>query len=122
MDFVQTADAPPAGGHYSQATVAGELVFVSGQLPFDLGGRIPDGIGAQTRQCLANVEAILKAAGSDLNRAASVTVYVVDIALWPEVNRVYAEVLGSHRPARTVAVSPQLHHGALIEMQVIALR
>jgi len=64
---------------------------------------------------------ILKAAGSDLNRVVSATVYVSNIDLWPDVNRVYAEVFGSHRPARTVAVSPQLHHGALIEVQIIAL-
>ncbi|NNM74166.1 RidA family protein [Enterovirga aerilata] len=121
MNFITTEDAPPAGGHYSQAVTANGLLFVAGQLPIRLGGGIPDGIEAQTRQALANVEAILKAAGSGLDRVVSATVYVSDIELWPEVNRVYAEIFGVHRPARTVAVSPQLHYGALVEVQAIAL-
>jgi 2-iminobutanoate/2-iminopropanoate deaminase len=121
MNFVSTSDAPPPGGHYSQAVSANGFLFVAGQLPIALSGGIPDGIEAQTRQALASVEAILKAAGSGLDRVVSTTVYVSDIGLWPEVNRVYAEIFGAHRPARTVAVSPQLHYGALIEVQTIAL-
>ena len=121
MNFITTSDAPPAGGHYSQAVAANGLLFVAGQLPIRLGGGIPEGIDAQTRQALANVEAILKAAGSGLDRVVSATVYVSDITLWPEVNRVYAEIFGAHKPARTVAVSPQLHFGALVEVQTIAL-
>jgi 2-iminobutanoate/2-iminopropanoate deaminase len=121
MKFIATNDAPPARGHYSQAVEANGLLFVAGQLPTKLGGGIPDGIEAQTRQSLANVEAILKAAGSDLSRVVNATVFVTSIDLWPEVNRVYAEVFGAHRPARTVAVSPQLSHGALVEIQTVAL-
>jgi 2-iminobutanoate/2-iminopropanoate deaminase len=121
MRFVSTENAPAAGGHYSQAVAANGFLFVAGQLPIKPGGGIPDGIEAQTRQAIANVEAILKAAGSDLSRVVSATVYVSNIDLWPDVNRVYAEVFGSHRPARTVAVSPQLHYGALVEVQMIAL-
>ena len=121
MNFVSTTEAPAAGGHYSQAVVANGLVFVAGQLPIRPGGGIPEGVEAQTRQALANVAAILKSAGSGLDKIVSATIYVSDIAHWPEVNRVYAEVLGAHKPARTVAVSPQLHFGALIEAQIIAL-
>ena len=121
MNFISTTEAPAAGGHYSQAVVANGLVFVAGQLPIRPGGGIPEGVEAQTRQALANVAAILKAAGSGLDKIVSATIYVSDIAHWPEVNRVYAEVLGAHKPARTVAVSPQLHFGALIEAQIIAL-
>ena len=121
MNFVSTSEAPAAGGHYSQAVVANGFVFVAGQLPIRPGGGIPEGVEAQTRQALANVAAILKAAGSGLDKIVSATIYVSDIAHWPEVNRVYAEVLGAHKPARTVAVSPQLHFGALIEAQIIAL-
>ena len=121
MNFVSTTEAPAAGGHYSQAVVANGLVFVAGQLPIRPGGGIPEGVEAQTRQALGNVAAILKAAGSGLDKIVSATIYVSDIAHWPEVNRVYAEVLGAHKPARTVAVSPQLHFGALIEAQIIAL-
>src|SRR5205807_6361185 len=111
IQSVETPDAPPPGGHYSQAVVANGFVFVSGQLPIKLGGghEVPEGIEAQTRQALANVAAILRAAHSSLDNVVSVTVYVTDIANWPAVNRVYAEVVGKHRPARVVAVSPQLH-------------
>lgn len=121
MDFVTTDAAPPAGGHYSQAVRANGFLFVAGQLPIKLGGGIPEGVEAQARQALANVRAILEGAGSSLDRVVSATVYVSDIDLWPDVNRIYAEAFGSHRPARTVAVSPQLHYGALVEVQVIAL-
>lgn len=120
MKFI-TANVPPAGGHYSQAVVANGLVFVAGQLPMAADGSIPEGIEAQTRLVLGRISSILDAAGSRLDRIVSTTVYVNDIKLWPQVDRAYAEVLGSHRPARTVAVSPRLHYGALIEMQVIAL-
>jgi 2-iminobutanoate/2-iminopropanoate deaminase len=115
---VETAEAPPPGGHYSQAVIANGFVFVSGQLPVKLGGKheIPEGIEAQTRQALANDGAILRAAHSSLDNVVSVTVYVTDIANWPAVNRVYAEVFGKHRPARIVAVSPQLHFGSLVEL------
>ena len=121
MNFVSTSEAPAAGGHYSQAVVANGFVFVAGQLPIRPGGGIPEGVEAQTRQALGNVAAILKAAGSGLDKIVSATIYVSDIAHWPEVNRVYAEVLGAHKPARTDAVSPQLHFGALIEAQIVAL-
>jgi 2-iminobutanoate/2-iminopropanoate deaminase len=123
IQLVETAEAPPPGGHYSQAVVANGFVFVSGQLPIKLGGQheIPEGIEAQTRQALSNVGAILRAAHSSFDNVVSVTVYVTDIANWPAVNRVYAEVFGKHRPARVVAVSPQLHFGSLVEIQAIGL-
>lgn len=123
IQSVETADAPPPGGHYSQATIANGFVFVSGQLPIKLGAHseLPAGIDAQARQVLSNVEAILRAANSSLDRVVSVTVYVTDIKNWPEVNRVYADVFGQHRPARVVAVSPQLHFGSLVEIQAVAL-
>ncbi len=121
MKFITTDNAPPAGGHYSQAVEANGFLFVAGQLPIKPGGGIPDGIEAQTRQAIANVAGILRAAGSDLSRVVNTTLYVADIELWPAVNRIYAEMFGAHRPARTVAVSPQLHYGALLEVQAIAL-
>jgi 2-iminobutanoate/2-iminopropanoate deaminase len=107
----------------SQAVIANGFIFVSGQLPIKPGGghEIPPGIEAQTRQALSNVEAILRAANSGLDRVVSVTVYVTDIANWPKVNQVYAEVLGNNRPARIVAVSKELHFGSLVEIQAIAV-
>jgi enamine deaminase RidA (YjgF/YER057c/UK114 family) len=67
------------------------------------------------------VDAILRAANTSLERVVNVTVYVTDITNWPEVNRVYADVFGKHRPARVVAVSAQLHFGSLVEIQAVAI-
>ena len=119
---VSTSAAPTPAGHYSQGIVHGSLVFVAGQLPFDAArpGVLPEGATAQTEQTLRNVAAILAAAGSGLDRLLSVTVYVSDIALWPEVNAAYARVLGEHRPTRAVVPVPTLHHGALVEIQGVA--
>jgi 2-iminobutanoate/2-iminopropanoate deaminase len=123
MEFIHSDLGPRPGGHYSQAVVANGFVFVAGQLPLiaESDGKVPVGIEAQTRQALKNVGHILQAAGSGLDKLVSVTVYVTDIAHWPAVNHVYAEVLGDHRPARTVAVSPQLHFGCLVEIQATAI-
>lgn len=123
MQYIRSDHAPQPGGHYSQAVVANGFVFVAGQLPLIAGAdnAVPAGIEAQTRQALKNVGHVLEAAGSGLNKLVSVTVYVTDIAHWPTVNRVYAEILGEHRPARAVAVSPQLHFGCLVEIQAIAI-
>ena len=122
MEFISSDLGPHPRGHYSQAVVANGFVFVAGQLPLvaEGNGAIPVGIEAQTRQALKNVDRILEAAGSGLDKLVNVTVYVTDIANWPAVNQVYAEMLGNHRPARTVAVSPQLHFGCLVEIQATA--
>jgi 2-iminobutanoate/2-iminopropanoate deaminase len=122
MHSIATDDAPSASGHYSQAIVANGFVFISGQLPMVPATRaVPEGATAQTRQAIANLEAILRASGSGLEHVVSTTVYVTDIAHWPEVNAVYADLFGGHRPARAVAVSPQLHFGCLVEIQGVAL-
>jgi 2-iminobutanoate/2-iminopropanoate deaminase len=122
MQYVRSDLGPQPRGHYSQAVTANGFVFVAGQLPLVVGSddAVPKGIEAQTRQVLRNVGHVLEAAGSGLDKLVSVTVYVTDIADWPIVNRIYAEMLGDHRPARTVAVSPQLHFGCLLEIQAIA--
>ena len=98
-------------------------MFVAGQLPIDpatgtaLAGRP---IEDQARQVFANLAAILEAAGSGLDRAVRVGVYVTDLALWGRFNAVYAEILGDHRPARTVIPVPELHHGVAVEVDVVA--
>jgi 2-iminobutanoate/2-iminopropanoate deaminase len=124
MRAVSTQAAPEPAGHYSQAVVDGGFVFVAGQLPIDpatgaiAGG--PDDIAAQTRQVLRNVDAILRAAGSGLERLVSVTVFVTSRSQWKAVDQVYAEMLGAHRPARAVIPVPELRPGCLIEVQAIA--
>ncbi len=122
MRFVETPQAPRPAGHYSQAVVHGDTVYVAGQLPIDPTDRdAPPGDAAeQTRQALENVRHILEAAGSGLDRVLQMTLYVSDISHWGEVNRVYTEMLGDHRPARAVVPVRDLHFGYLIEIQAIA--
>jgi 2-iminobutanoate/2-iminopropanoate deaminase len=121
---IATRDAPEPAGHYSQAIVEAGFVFVAGQLPLDpaTGDVVgaADDIEAQTRQVLRNVDAILRAAGSGLGRLVSVTIFVTSRAHWPGVNRVYADMLGAHRPARAIVPVPELKPGCLIEVQAIA--
>ena len=121
MKSVSTPTAPAPAGHYSQAMVCNGLVFVSGQLPIDpADGAIAADIGEQTRQVLDNVENILLAAGSSLEKVVKSTVYISDIDLWGAVNALYAKRFGSHRPARAVVPTRELHFGCLIEMEVVA--
>lgn len=122
MHAIETRDAPGAAGHYSQAIVHNGVVYVAGQLPIDPTNRErPVGsIEEQTEQTLRNVEAILKAAGSGLDRVLQMTIYISDISLWGGVNVAYARVMGAHRPARAVVPVNELHYGYQIEIQAIA--
>jgi len=122
MRLVETERAPRPGGHYSQAVVHQGTVYVAGQLPVNPADpKAPPGDAAtQARQALENVRHILEAAGSGLDLTLQMTVYVSDIAHWGEVNRVYAEVMGGHRPARAVVPTRDLHYGYLVEIQAIA--
>ena len=122
MKAVSTNKAPAARGHYSQALVHAGLVYVAGQLPLVPGD--PDRklveFEAQARQVIGNVIAIVEAAGSAAGRILKVTVYIADVAHWPAFDAIYAEMLGPHRPARTVVPVAQLHYGYLVEMDAIA--
>jgi 2-iminobutanoate/2-iminopropanoate deaminase len=122
MRSVETPHAPKPGGHYSQAIVHGDTVYVAGQLPIDPENpKAPPGDAAhQARQALMNIARILEAAGSGLDRVLQMTIYVSDVSHWGEVNRVYTEVMGEHRPARAVVPVGELHYGYLVEIQAIA--
>jgi 2-iminobutanoate/2-iminopropanoate deaminase len=122
MDFITTDRAPIPAGHYSQAVVHNGFVFVAGQLAFVPGQaeHRPGPIGEQTEQTLRNIEAILRAAGSGLEKVVQMTIYVSDIALWSEVNAVYGRVMGPHKPARAIVPVKELHYGYGIEIQAIA--
>lgn len=115
-------NAPPAG-HYSHVCIANGFVFVSGQLPIDPSGKpLSDApFDAQTRQVLHNVDATLKAAGATRDDLVQVRVFVSDIEHWPIFNRLYAEWIGAHKPARAVAESASLHYGSAVEVEAIAL-
>jgi 2-iminobutanoate/2-iminopropanoate deaminase len=122
MKAIFTSNAPAAGGHYSQAMVHENLVYVSGQLPIDpvTNEKILGSIEEQTERVIKNIAAILEAAGSGLKQVIKTTVYISDIELWGRVNQVYARLFGDHRPARAVVPTNSLHYGFQIEMDAIA--
>lgn len=120
---VHTDGAPKAIGPYSQAVVAGGLVFASGQIPLDpaTGQLVSGGIDVQARRVFANLEAVLAAAGSSLSKALKVTVYLADLSHFGTVNGVYEEAFGGAKPARSTVQVAALPRGALIEVDAIAL-
>ena len=122
MKYVKTDLAPQPGGHYSQAIQHNGWLFISGQLAVDpkTGEQKLDSIESQTRQVLANMEAIAVAAGSSLNEIMKVTIYLSDLALWGQVNEIYRQFFGDHKPARAIIPCQPLHHGFLIEVEAIA--
>lgn len=119
---VSTDAVPAPAGHYVQATVIGGMVFVSGQLPVR-----PDGTHApeasfedQVGQALDNLQAVVTAAGSSLQRLLKVNAYIVGVENWPRFNEIYAARLGTSKPARAVVPVPELHYGYLVELDAVA--
>ncbi len=123
MRTIQPTDQPLPKGHYSPGIEHHGIIYVSGQLPMTLDTREPftGEIGEQTELALRNVEAVLHAAGSRLDRVLQMTIYISDLELWDAVNKKYAEVMGDHRPARAIMPVKELHFGTQIEIQAIAL-
>jgi len=120
---VRTDQAPGAIGPYSQAVVLGGLVFASGQIPLDpaTGALVPGDVEAQTERVLANLGAVLAAAGSGLERVLKTTVYLADLEHFARMNAVYARhFTGYPRPARSTLQVAKLPLGALVEIDVIA--
>ena len=122
MRAITTPTAPLPAGHYSQAIVSNNVVYVAGQLGIDpkRPGHTPDDIELQTEQTLRNIANILVAAGSDLHHVLSMTIYISDISNWGRVNGVYVTVMGDHKPARAVVPVKDLHYGFGIEITCIA--
>jgi 2-iminobutanoate/2-iminopropanoate deaminase len=122
ITVVSTDRAPAAGGHYSQAVKHGGLIYVSGQLPVQLGAahNTEAAFEDQARLALANLLAILDAAGSTPRHLLKVTVYLVGIENWPRFNAVYAEMLGDIKPARSIVPVQALHYGYLVEIDAVA--
>lgn len=119
--IISTPNAPTAAGPYSQAIGAAGLVFVAGQLPLDLSGNVPDGVEAQTRQSLANVVAVLEAAGSSPAGVVKTTVFLKDMNDFAAMNAIYAEVFGQSLPARSTIEVARLPRDVLVEIECIAL-
>ncbi|MFW5744294.1 MAG: Rid family detoxifying hydrolase [Spirochaetota bacterium] len=123
IQTVSTDRAPAAIGPYSQATRAGNLLFVSGQLPIDpaTGSFVPGGVAEQTAQCLKNLEAILAAAGASLAAVAKTTVYLKHIDEFAAMNEVYAGVFSNNAPARAAFEVGALPKDALVEIEAVAM-
>jgi len=122
MTYIKTYDAPLPGGHYSQAVVSGNIIFISGQLP-DIpltGDKLAGDISEQTLQALKNLLSIVKASGGDISTIARTTIYTTDVKFWEEINRVYADFFGPVLPARSIITVTGLHHGCLVEIEGVA--
>jgi 2-iminobutanoate/2-iminopropanoate deaminase len=123
MNVIATEDAPKAIGPYSQAIVSNGLLFASGQIALDpaTGNLVEGDFAAQARRVFQNLEAVLRAAGSNFSRVTKATVYLTDLANFQTLNSIYAERFGSHKPARTTVGVASLPRGAMVEIDVIAI-
>lgn len=120
---ISTTAAPGAIGPYSQAIDTGTFVYASGQIPVDPAtGEIPEGITAQTRQSLANVKAILAAAGLEMSNVVKTTVFLADMDHFAAMNAVYAEAFAEPYPARSAVAVRTLPKNVLVEIEVLAMR
>jgi 2-iminobutanoate/2-iminopropanoate deaminase len=121
--IVATTDAPQAIGPYSQAVTVGDLVFCSGQIPLTPAGELVEGgITEQTRQVLANLQALLAAAGSSLEQVVKTTVFLADMNEFAAMNQVYAEFFTTDQPARSTVQVARLPRDVRVEIEAVALR
>jgi 2-iminobutanoate/2-iminopropanoate deaminase len=122
-ETVSTDKAPKAIGPYEQAIRVGDFIYVSGQIPLDpRTGNLLDGdIKTQTRQVMENLKAIVEAANSSMERIVKATVFLKNIGDFAAMNEIYAEYLGTAKPARSTVAVADLPRGALVEIDLIAL-
>jgi 2-iminobutanoate/2-iminopropanoate deaminase len=120
---IQTDSAPKAIGPYEQAIKANGFLYTAGQIPIDpkTGNFVEGGIAAQTRQVLENLSAVLEAGGSSIDRVIKATVFLKNMADFAAMNEVYAQYLGSAKPARSTVAVAELPRGALVEIDFVAL-
>ena len=120
--IITTDTAPAPGGHYSQATVYGDLVFCCGQVGVDPAtGTLASGVAAQTEQTLRNLGAVLEAAGSDWSRVLKVLAFLDDVETFAEFNDVYRRIVGADPPPRST-VGGKLAGDLLVEIECVAYR
>ncbi|MBR1964805.1 MAG: RidA family protein [Muribaculaceae bacterium] len=120
---IATTAAPGAIGPYSQAIDTGSFVFISGQIPVNPAtGEVPEGIKAQAAQSIANIKAILAEAGLSIDNVVKTTVFLADMALFGEMNEVYAQEFTAPFPARSAVAVRELPKQVLVEIEVIAVR
>ena len=122
MRFHHSDNAPRALGPYSQALEVDGWLYASGQVGLNpaSGELVAGGFEAETRQVLANLEAVLAAAGCTFAHVVRTGIYLIDFADFPRLNQLYAEAMGDHRPARTTIQVAGLPKGARVEIDVVA--
>ena len=120
--YLQTADAPEAIGPYSQATVAGGLLFTAGQIALDpkTGQVIEGDVTAQAEQVMKNLTAVITNAGCSWAEVAKTTIFLADMADFAKVNEVYAKHIGGSRPARSTVAVAGLPRGVRVEIECVA--
>ena len=120
---IHTENAPAAIGPYSQAVKAGNLLFVSGQVPFvpETMEIVEGDVKAQTAQSLKNLQAILKEAGADFSNVVKTTVFIKDMNEFAQINKVYAEYFGENKPARACVEVARLPKDVKVEIELIAV-
>lgn len=122
-EFINPNELGPKGVSYSQGAVAGDLVFVAGQVGFDENNKlVGSDVDSQTRQTLARVEIVLKEAGAQLTDLVQATVFLKDIADFKEFDAAWREVMGDHRPTRATVQASALTPEILVEIQGVAYR
>ena len=120
-EVIHTDDAPAAVGPYSQAVKTDSMVFTAGQIGLDpSNGKMREGLEDQTRQVLANLEAVLRAAGTDMAHIIKTTIFLTDMADFSVVNAIYADAFDAAPPARSTVAVAALPLGALVEIEAIA--
>ncbi len=122
MDFHHSNAAPAAIGPYSQAVSVHGFLYTSGQVALDAetGELVGDNFGAQARKVLSNLAAVLNSAGCKFSDVVKANVFVVDLTDFPQLNELYGEAMGDHRPARSTVQVAGLPKGALVEIDLIA--
>jgi 2-iminobutanoate/2-iminopropanoate deaminase len=120
--IIRTEHAPEAIGPYSQAIVAGGVLYTAGQIALDpVTGQVVEGdVVAQTQRVMANLQAILDAAGATWAHVVKTTVYLQDMGDFPRMNEVYAAALGEARPTRSTVQVAGLPRGVLVEIDLVA--
>jgi 2-iminobutanoate/2-iminopropanoate deaminase len=120
--IVSTTQAPAAIGPYSQAIIAGDYVFTSGQIPFvpSTGQLVSQDIKEQTRQCLENIKGVLAAAGTSLDKCIKCTIFIKDMNQFGQINEVYGSYFPSDPPARSCVEVARLPKDVGIEIEAIA--
>jgi 2-iminobutanoate/2-iminopropanoate deaminase len=120
--IIRTEHAPAAIGPYAQAIVAGGVLYTAGQIALDPAtGQVVDGdVVAQTRRVMANLQAVLDAAGAGWGHVVKTTVYLQDMGDFPRMNEVYAAAMGDARPARSTVQVAGLPRGVLVEIDLVA--